>query len=270
MIFARTIFVSEYFDATKKEIVSSLGLNVIIPMKLKILIKLLFVVPIIALFISCEKVDDTPVIYGDAIVRSFIRGDSIVYGLCFYTYSYDRMKQVKVTKEGVSAEQLLDSTENRYTFYYLPDSSSYTTQKPASGKYLFDAVFDDGTELTSYDYLDTAMMKPPVVKKYLFDSVDIKFNLEWNKVTYAQQYRILLENDSNEVVFQSDFLSSSQLSLGITTSTNGWLTSKIPDGGEKYKAIIVAYQYEAIATAFDLQSISFAEGNYFKWKIYND
>jgi len=270
MTFMRTIFALDNCDATKKVIVSSLGLNVIILMKSKILNKLLFVVPFIAIFVSCNEIDNTPVIYGDAIVRSFNRGDSVVYGVCFYTYSYDRMKQVKVSKEGANQEQLLDSAGNRYTFYFMPDSSVYSSKKPASGKYQFDVLFDDGTALTAYDYLDSAIMNPPVIKKCEFDSVDLKLNLEWDKVTSAQQYRIFLENEKNEVVFQSDFLSSSKLSFGITSSTDGWLSSKRPGGGENYKLLLVAYQYEAVATAFDLQSISFTEGNYFKWKIYTD
>jgi hypothetical protein len=233
----------------------------------KILFKLLFIIFLVSSFFSCTKEEEQPVVYGDAIVRSCYQGDSIVYGVCFYAYSYDRMKQVTVSKEGSGSELMLDSTEYRYTFAYLPDTSEYKTIKPGLGTYIFNAVFDDGTELETSDFLDSLVMKPPVIVENTFDSEDVKFNLKWETVTYADQYRIIFENEKNEVVFQSDFLSSSQSNIGITSSSNGWLSSKQPDGGEKYKAIIIAYQYEKIASVFDLQSISFTIGDYFLWLI---
>lgn len=239
-------------------------------MKSNKLFKPLLFVILIALLFGCAKEEDIKVIYGDAIVRSFNRGDSIVYGLCYFVYAYDLMKEVTVRKQSATTEIQLDSTENRYTFSLLADSSEYKTKKPDAGRYVFKAVFDNGYQIEAEDYLDSTVVKPPVITKYVFDTVDIKFNLEWKSVTYAQQYRILLENENKQVVFQSNFLSSSQLNMAITSFTDGWLTNKIPQGGEKYRAYIIAYQYEDVATVFDLQSISFTEGDYFKWIIYND
>jgi len=236
-------------------------------MRSRIVYNLLFVVFLAPLFFSCEKDEEQPVAYGDAIVRSFYRGDSIVYGVSFYAYSYDKMKQVSVSKQGSDFELQLDSTEYRYTFLYLSDSLTSKTSKPGAGTYIFNVVFDDGTEIEATDILDSVVIKPPVIKEYKFDSIDIKFNLDWETVKNAYQYRILLEDLNHEVVFQSDFLATSQSNMGIASSSNGWLTYKQPDGGEKYRAIIIAYQYEDPASVFDLQSISFTQGEYFQWII---
>lgn len=239
-------------------------------MKPKLLVKLFFFASLASLFYSCNDDSETPIVYGDAIVRSFTRGNSTVYGICFFAYSYDRMKNVKVYNDKTGTELSLDSTSNRYTFSYLPDTSSYSTQKPSRSNYTFKTVFDDGTEIDASDILDSTVLEPPVINKYQFDSVDIKFSLDWDDVKNVYQYRVLLEDPKNNVIFQSDFLPTSQSSITITSSSGGWLSGKIPQGGEKYKAIVVAYQYETIPSVFDLQSISFTEGNYFQWSIYNE
>lgn len=239
-------------------------------MKTENLFIMLFVISAITLFFSCDNEESEPVAYGDAIVRSFYRGDSIVFGLCFYTYGYDRMKEVKVYYEGSGSEIILDSTSNRYTFAYLPDSLSYNTTKPASGNYIFEIVFDDGAQLETTDYLESDMLVPPVVATYQYDSVNEKLNLDWEDVLYADLYRVLLKNEDNDVVFQSDFKAYSQSNLTITPSTDGWLNYQQPDGGELFKAIIIAYQYEDTASVYDLQSLSFTEGDYFQWTISND
>jgi len=230
---------------------------------------LLFIVLAVSL-LSCEKQEDEKVAFGDVIVRSFNRGDSIVYGVCYYAYSYDKMKEVSVTKEGTTVETMLDSTEYRFTFSYLPDSSEYSSAKPGKSKYTFNVVFDDGLQYETYDILDSVALTPPVIKEYNFDADDGKLLLDWEALTNADLYRVILENEKEEVVFQSDFINASQSFFWIATSSNGWLTDKQPDGGEKYRAIIVAYQYEAIASAFDLQSISFTKGIYFQWLLPND
>jgi hypothetical protein len=222
------------------------------------------------LLFSCEKHEDQKVAYGDVIFRSFNRGDSIVYGVCYYAYSYDKMKEVSVTKEGTTVETILDSTEYRFTFSYLPDSSVYSSAKPVKGTYTFNAVFDDDSQYETYDVLDSVAITPPIIKECDFNTEDQRFNIDWETVTYADQYRVILENEKKEIVYQSDFLYASQSYISISTTSNGWLTDMQPDGGEKYRAMIVAYQYEANASAFDLQSISFTKGEYFQWLLSND
>jgi len=238
--------------------------------RMQLRFNLLLIIVFAAFFQSCEKDEDSFIAYGDVIIQSFNRGDSIVYGICYYAYSFDQMKEVTVVKEGSTSEIALDSTKYRYTFSLIPDSSEYTSLKPSRSNYTFNATFDDGTVYQASDLLDSIAIKPPVIKEYKFDVDDVKFNLDWDAVTYAEQYMVFLENDSAKIVFKSELLNYSQTYFLITPSSNGWSTNNQPKGGELLKATIVAYKYEPTPSAFDMQSISFTQGDYFQWLKTND
>lgn len=233
--------------------------------RMQLRFKLLLIIVFAAFFQSCEKDEDSSIVYGDVIIQSFNRGDSIVYGLCYYAYSFDQMKEVTVLKEGSTSEVALDSAKYRYTYSLIPDTSEYTSLKPSRSNYTFNATFDDGTEYQASDLLDSIAIKPPVIKEYQFDAEDVKFNIDWDAVAHAEQYMVVLENDSAKIVFKSDLLNYSQTYLLITTSSTGWATNNQPKGGEIYRATVVAYQYEPTPTTFDMQSISFTQGAFFQW-----
>lgn len=216
---------------------------------------------------SCQQEDNLHIAYGDAIVQSFKSGDSVVYATCYYAYSYEKMKHASVSSTDGSISIPLDSTAFRYTFSYFPDTSDYKTNKPSPQEFVFKVVFDNGLEYETTDTLEQNVMLPPVLTKNQFDTIDIRLNLAWNNVEYAHQYRVVLENEAGEVVFQSDFLSASQPGFSITSSSDGWFTGKIPVRGEKFRPVVLAYQYEKNVSAFDVQSISFAREDYFSWLI---
>jgi hypothetical protein len=230
---------------------------------------LLLIIALAILFTSCDKEEKIYTAYGDAMIQSFYQGDSIVYGIYFFTYSGDKMKEVTVLEEGSTTEIVLDSAELRYSFSYIPDSTELTTTKPGKRSYTFHVVFDDGTQYTDTDVLDSVVMNPPVVKEYKYDQEDERFVLDWEVTDGAYQYRVLLENEDKELVFQSELFTSSQTYIWITSNSYGWAIDKQPDGGETYRAIVIAYRYEAIPSAFDLQSISYTTGDYFEW-IFNN
>ncbi|NLU38403.1 MAG: hypothetical protein GXX78_05870 [Bacteroidales bacterium] len=224
-----------------------------------------FLLGVIMLFSSCQQEENMYVAYGDAIVQSFKSGDSVVYATCYYAYSYEKMKQASVSSTDGSINIPLDSAAFRYTFSYFPDTSDYKTSKPSPQEFFFKVVFDNGIEYEATDSLEQNVMLPPVLTKNQFDTIDIRLNLAWNNVEYAHQYRVVLENEAGEVVFQSDFLSASQPRFSITSSSDGWFTGKIPVRGEKFRPVVLAYQYEKNVSAFDVQSISFAREDYFSW-----
>jgi hypothetical protein len=220
---------------------------------------------VIMLFSSCQKEEYLYVAYGDAIVQSFKSGDSVVYATCYYAYSYEKMKQASVNSADGSLNIPLDSAAFRYTFSYFPDTSEYKTSKPSPQEFFFKVVFDNGIEYETTDVLEKDVMLPPVLTKNQFDTTDIRLNLVWENVKYAHQYRVILEDEAGEIVFQSDFISASQPMFSITSSSDGWFTGKIPERGEKFRPVVMAYQYEKTVSAFDLQSISFAREDYFSW-----
>jgi hypothetical protein len=231
---------------------------------------LLFVV--VALFFnSCLKEEETiPIVYGDVLIETIQRSDSVLYGLHYYAYSYNKMDEVTVRRDDDDTVVALDSVAGRYTFSHVPALSEYKNVKPVRGEYIFDVFFSSGQQQEVYDVLDSTCILPVRIKTFDYDGDGNKLVVEWEGNSLDDQYYLVLVNEDNEVVFQSGALNVKPDYLWIYSSSNGWATNKEPQGGEKYKAIITAYQYETVATAFDLQSISAAESGYIEWNMDND
>lgn len=234
----------------------------------KFFFRLVFVV-IVAFFIhSCKQEDIPKTAQGDVFVKSVQKGDSILYGVCYYAYSWDKMLKATVYRDGEDTKMNLDSMLGRYTFFHIPDSVGFKPTKPVRATYIFNVDFDNGDQVETTDILDSTCLKPVVITKFDFDKETDKLVIEWDATALADQYFVVLENEKREIVYQSGGLNAVQTYLWIYSSSNGWSTNKQPGGGEKYKASIFAYQYEPVLSSFMLlQSISIAESNYVEWNI---
>jgi len=238
--------------------------------RIKSILGLLILICFFFLIQSCLKEETDLTAYGDVLVQSVIQGDSVVYGICYYAYSWSKMKEVSLINNRDDTKILLDSLEGRYTFLYIPDSLEYTSAKPLRTKYDFTVKFDNGLYYNTYDILDSVFLAPAKIKACYFDSLSEKLIIEWEKNTTVDQYRILLENEKNEIVFQSNFLDVTQSSLRISENTSGWIDEKFPGEGKKFKVDIVAYLFEQVPTVFDMQSISIAESDFILWPLKNN
>jgi hypothetical protein len=216
---------------------------------------------------SCIEDETQLNAWGDVLIKSVQRRDSIIYGVYYYIYSWEKMTSATVYREGENTKITLDSIEGRYKFIHIPDSSDFKSTKPRRAKYIFNVQFDNGVQYESSDFLDSTSLLPTVFKECYFDTVNQRIVVDWQLNALADQYIVVLERDNQEIVFQSDALSANQTYLWISVNTNGWNTKKLPEGGEKYKVIISAYQYEPIPSYFDLQSVSEAESGFLEWIV---
>jgi hypothetical protein len=231
------------------------------------ILKFVFFISVLMSFYSCLKDDTQLTAYGDVLIKSVQSGDSTFYGLYYYVYSYDKMANATVYREGVNTKITLDSIDGRYTFIHDPDFVEYTTSKPIRAKYIYNVVFENGEQFETFDILDSASLRPVVIKECKFDQEEGKLIIDWEENSLADQYIVNLENEKNEIVFQCDAMSANQTYLCIYLSSYGWLANKQPSGGEKFKVVITAYQYETVPSVFDLQSISVSESEFVEWII---
>ncbi|HPS12558.1 MAG TPA: hypothetical protein PLB87_04725 [Prolixibacteraceae bacterium] len=237
-------------------------------MKIKTVLKLAIFALVLLFFNSClDDVETTPTAYGDVLVKTIQQNDTVLYGVYYYTYSYDKMDNVAVKRDGDNTVITLDSIAGRYTFFHVPELSEYKKVKPVRGKYIFDVNYNNGENQEVYDVLDSTCILPVTIKTFNFDKEGNKIVVEWKGNLLDDQYYLVLVNENNDVVFKSGTLNVMQNYLWIYPTTSGWEKNKKPQGGEKYKTIVTAYQYEAVATAFDLQSVSEAESGYIEWNI---
>jgi hypothetical protein len=235
--------------------------------KKQFFLKLALIITVSSFSNSCKQEDIQLIARGDVLIKSVQKGDSIFYGVYYYAYSYDKMAKVTVYREGEETKMALDSMEGRYTFTSVPDSSEFKTTKPLKKKFIFNVEFDNGEQFETYDILDSNSLKPVVIKDVTFDQEDEKLKIVWEVNALADQYVVALEREDKEIVYISDFLSGNLTYLWINSDSYNWSANKHPNGGEKYKVLLWAYQYEAIPSAWDLQSVSVAESGYIEWKV---
>ncbi|MBN1924552.1 MAG: hypothetical protein JW798_01845 [Prolixibacteraceae bacterium] len=224
---------------------------------------------IITISISCNEDDEPLTAYGDAFITTIKRNDSVFYGLNLYAYSWSKMKEVNVSHNSLPFQVILDTLNYRYTHAFIPSESSFTEILPDSGIYIFEAVFDNGEEYTSTDYLDTSIILPPVVTEAVFDTTDQKFTVKWESVCNNCAYRVMLKDEENKIAFQTELLNYDQLSVSITQYTYGWQMNAQPYGGEKYTVVIMGFLFEPVPSSFDLQCVSINNENEFTW-VYDD
>jgi hypothetical protein len=216
---------------------------------------------------SCKEEEVALTAYGDVLIKSIQKGDSVFYGIYFYAYSWEKMTKVTVNREGDDKKITLDSLEYRFTFTHFPANDEYTSIKPARARYIFNVVFDNNEQYEASDILDSTAVLPPVIKDCYFNKEDDRLILDWEATKLAYKYIVVLENETNDIIFQSELLNADQTYLWITSNTYGWVTNKQPIGGEKYRVSVTAYQFEPVASSFDLQSIATAEGGTVEWDL---
>jgi len=236
---------------------------------IKLKFNLLFILFLsVSLFFNSCKEEETPLnAWGDVLIKSVQTRDSILYGVYYYIYSWGKMTKATVYREGENAQITLDSIEGRYKYIHIPDSSDFKSSKPRRAKYIFNVEFDNGVQYESSDILDSIALLPTVFKECYFDTINQRIVIDWQLNTLADQYIVALERDNKEIVFQSEALSANQTYLWISANSYGWNTKKLPEGGEKYRVIISAFQYEPIPSYFDLQSVSEAESGFLEWIV---
>jgi hypothetical protein len=221
----------------------------------------------VSIFFSCREEETPSQAWGDVLIRSAQSGDSILYGVYYYIFSWEKISKATVYKDGENSKIELDSLKGRYNYIYIPDSSDLKTSKPRRAKYIFNVEFDNGEKFESYDILDSISLLPTVFKECFFDRENQRIIIDWQLNALADQYIVVLERENKEIVFQSETLNANQTYLWISSNSYGWYKNKQPVGGEQYKVLITAYQYEPIPTYFDLQSVSEAESGIIEWIV---
>lgn len=220
---------------------------------------------------SCEDdTDQKQEAYGDVLSKSIIKGDSVVYGIYYYTYSWSKMKGVTVNRLNQTDYITLDSMDYKYTFVHNPTDSELSIKKPKYGTFRFNVEFEDGDTVIVSDYLDSTFLQPVELEEISFDVTDGQLKIDWKETPLADTYRVALIDEKNELAYQSDILGPKQSYMWLNMYSSGWQASKQPKGGEKYRISVAAYQFEPVASSFDVQSISWNDTAKVVWTIFEE
>lgn len=206
------------------------------------IISLLFI--LLAVF-SCSKKNEDSTVVGDVIAISKKSGSNTVYALAYYAYAYSPLKEVTVTKlTDTSTKVTLAAAEVDYTttFRKEPEDEDFTTTKPATDTFRFNAVFESGNTYQADDNLSSTILEPSTFEKCSYNTEKSYAEISWTAVTNADSYSVSIFDDKQALVFRSAELSNTVTSGTLSSSTSGWITQ--PVNGKVYTVRVAAFKYE--------------------------
>lgn len=208
-----------------------------------------------------------PVAYGDAMIRVYKQGDSLMFNRLFYTYSSTAMDAVKVRAKSNDETIDLDTIRGKYTFAHLPELSSYSSTPPDDDTYYFDITFSDKKTAMASDYLYNDYIEPAEFTTLEWDTISNKVNLKWEHDESTDYNKIMLLDSVNKIVFETDFIEYYYTEMSLYEYSLGWIDSYEPENGSVFKVMIISYLYEYDVSAFDIQCLAVNDLNSFTWGV---
>lgn len=205
--------------------------------------------------------------YGDAMIRVFQQGDSLMYNRLFYTYSSTPMDAVKVRAKSNNETIELDTISGKYTFAHLPELSSYSSTPPDDDTYYFEITFSDHKTAMTSDYLDNDYIEPAEFTTLKWDTISNKMNFKWEHDANTDYNKIMLLDSVNKIVFETDFIGNSYTEMSLSEYSLGWFDSYEPKVGSEFKVLILSYLFEYEVSAFDIQCLAVNDLNSFTWGV---
>jgi hypothetical protein len=196
---------------------------------------------------------------GDAYVLLEVNGQDTVMGLGLHAFSFADFKSVTVT---VTGKPTLSYTLKSYLnyqqdFVWESPLSQFTKTLPATGEYVFNAVFSDGKTLMFNDILTADIIAPPKIKSCAWVKQNARIEVQWDKVQRADVYNVKLLDQSGNILFVSPAFNNAVSSYYFASDTQGWQsTTTMPAEGQTLKVEVTAYLLEARNDENNLQCIA--------------
>jgi hypothetical protein len=209
---------------------------------------------------SCLNNDDQPTGVGDVIVVSKQSGNTTVYGISIYAYTFSSFDKVDVVRKGndVKTFSLKANQGVKSNFYYETPDVEYSTTKPAAATYEFTATFSDGSSQKFEDLLTDKVLPVPTVEKCAYNATNHRMETEWAKIENVNSYAVNILED-NKLVFASGEIPGTYKNYSVRTDGGGWAPDFTPENGKTYIVRIFAYQYESPGNGYNVQATSYAE-----------
>lgn len=231
--------------------------QLILTSRIKFLAGIIFLLMFSNLMVSCfgeEKAEG----FGDAFIVTEVVGQDTLKGLSLHAFSYSEFSSVTVNLTGSTAAiyNLSPYMGYKQDFIWTMAISQFSNKLPATGDYVFNAIYSDGQSQVFYDKLTTDYILPPVIKVCEYVTSSQRVDVKWDAVSKADVYNIKLMNLNDTILFVSDVYSSSILNYSFGTNTNGWQSATFPTSGQNVKVEVAAYLLESGSSLNDIQAIS--------------
>lgn len=228
-------------------------------MKTNILLKIGLPLFTSLFLLSCLDNEVNLTAQGDAYVLVEVNGQDTLMGLGLHAFSYADFKSVTVTVTGKpSLSYPLASYLNyKQDFVWETPVSQFTKTLPATGEYVFNAVFSDGKTLMFNDILTSDIIAPPKIRSCAWVKQNARVEVQWDKVQRADIYNVKLLDQSGNILFVSPAFTNATTSYYFAADTQGWQSStSVPAEGQTVKVEVTSYLLEAQNETNDLQCIA--------------
>lgn len=208
------------------------------------------------LLASCMDDDDvTPEMAGDVYYLAKATEQDTVYALGFQAAS--NVDVVSVYAESAYYPYVSLVMSYSTYFYYDPDEYEYMPGVPSPDNFVFTAQLSSGETLSASDQLQAAYLDPVEIVSAEFQGSGTLL-AAWNGTEGAEYYQIRMLDQSGNVVYLSEGLSSSATSYTITAGNGEWAGGYSPSTGEVLTLEVVAYLFDYPDTS-KYQSLSMAD-----------
>jgi hypothetical protein len=225
--------------------------------KIKLLVGILILLVSANLMVSCFA-EEEPEGFGDAFIVTEIVGQDTLKGLSLHAFSYTDFLSVSAYFSGMISTpyNLSPYMGFKQDFIWSMPISQFSKNLPATGDYVFNAIYKDGQSQVFYDKLTADYILPPVIKVCEYVTSSERVDVEWSAVSKADVYNIKLMNLNDSVLFASDVYNSSITNYSFGKNTKGWQSSTYPTAGQNVKVEVAAYLLESASSLKDLQAVS--------------
>ena len=149
--------------------------------------------------------------------------------------------------------------EFKTDFYYDTSTNEFSKVKPATGKYSFEAVMEEGQTIQMEDQLTEDVIAPPVITKCEYVKAQSNAVLLWEALTGADVFVVKLYENNTLIFLTTAIDAKSYSGINFNATSQGWSKDFTPKAGTTYRVIVSAFKYESVANSYDIQASSITE-----------
>lgn len=216
------------------------------------------------LMVSCIGDPEPPMLDAlpDVFIQKISESGEEKYALAFWVFGNKELESVTVEgPEGYSLNLEKDNI-NPQIFNSFPEMGDYIPEFPKSGTYEFTIKSTQEGEppFKVSDVLEDKEIVVVSIDSIKFESSQVQ--VFWETAAGADNYRVRLYNDSEEIIFLSPQLADNKKEYAFSITDDGWAgTDKMPETGDNCRLEVLAILYETGATTnkdYNIQCITIA------------
>lgn len=216
-------------------------------------------------FAGCDDDDDPAqlTVNADVFTVQELDGEVTKTATMYYVYSNKELKSVSVKTPDATPKTftLTATSADKKQFVYKPVLADYSTVVPKAGDYEFTVTDKDDKVITVKDKLANVTL--PLVEITETSFANQKLTVKWTAVTGAESMVVKLYDSNKKLLFLSNALSATTVTLSFGTSDLGWTSETKAVNGTDYSVSVEAVKYEANTVAsekiYNIEMISGAK-----------